>query len=83
MAKYLRVNPDYDYENDRLTGVNWRLPADVNLDVLADNVSEALRSGESVTVEVEMSDTPLNRAYVVINGSLIASVVIAETPDVE
>ncbi len=81
MPKSIRVNPDYDHDNNRLTGVNWRLPDDVTLSALAEKVLTALDAGESMIVEVEIGEAPRTRAFVVINSQQVASAVLAETPD--
>jgi hypothetical protein len=81
VAKYLRIDPDRDPQSDALTGVNYRLPADTDLTGLLAVLQETLRDGGSLTVTVEMSDDPLNRAFVVINGSTVRHVLVSETPE--
>ena len=81
MPKSIRVNPDYDFDNDRLTGVNWRLPDDVNLSALAEKVLAALDAGDSILVEVEVGDAPRTRAFVVINSQQVTSAVLSETQE--
>lgn len=81
MAKYLRIDPDLDPESGALTGVNYRLPADTDLTGLLALLQETLRDGGSLTVTLEMSDDPLNRAFVVINGSTVRQILVGETPE--
>jgi hypothetical protein len=81
MAKYLRIDPDLDAQSGRLTGANYRLPADTDINGLITDLVEILGHGGSLTVTVEMSDDPRNVAFVVINGSTVRHVLVGETPE--
>jgi len=81
MPKWLRVNPGWDPNAGQLTGANYRLPADANLDSLRDLLLDAMNRGEAMSVSVELGDNPLYRYTVVINASQVHSALIAETPE--
>ena len=78
MAKFLRVDPDFDHATQQLTGANWRLPGDTDMSALRDRLLEAAKDGEAVALEVEMSDDPRNRQTVIVNPSSARSILLAE-----
>ena len=81
--KYLRIDPDTDPATGKLTGANYRLPAETEIHMLLEDLVECLRDGGSLTVKVEMSDDPRNAAFVIINGSTVRQVLVGETPEPE
>jgi|GEM_PF-5945046 len=81
MAKFLRIQPDTDPGSGQLTGVNLRLPADIDLNKVEADIAEAFTKGAAVSVAVEMGDNPLQRFRVIINGKTATHVLIAETPE--
>ena len=83
MAKYLRIDPDTDSATGKLTGVNYRLPAETDVYMLREDLVKCLRDGEVLTLKVEMSDDPGNAAFVIINGSAVRQVLVSETPEPE
>jgi hypothetical protein len=82
MAKFLRIDPDADPATGALRGPNYRLPDEVDVASLADQLGEAFASGDSLTIPLNRlnDSTPVN-AYVVINCSLVRQVLIGEAPE--
>ena len=81
MAKYLRIEPARGAERGELGGSNYLLPADVDLDGLAREISQSMTNDASLVVEIEMGDTPLPRHRLVINCALIDSVLLSESAE--
>lgn len=63
------------------TTVNWRLPADTDIQVLEQELVSAMVQGRPVTVDVEMQDTPLTTGTLILNGRSLASAALVELPE--
>jgi hypothetical protein len=63
------------------TGANWRLPAETDLEALADRLKVALNAGIVETVTVELWDNPLTRGELLVNGAVVATALAVELPD--
>jgi hypothetical protein len=81
MARFMRVDPHPHPETGEMIGMNYRLPADADLEKLAEDLAMGMRSQASIVVKVEMGDDPLNTALVILNGNTVSSVLLAETPE--
>ena len=77
----MRVNPRPHPETGEMIGINYRLPADLDLPKLAEDLANGMRGQASIVVTVEMEDDPLKTALVVLNGNTVSSVLLAETPE--
>ena len=83
MALYFRIDPDVDTVTGQLTGVNYRLSADTDRQMLREDLVKCLREGWVLTLAVEMGDDPGDVAFVVLNGSAVRQVCDSEKPDPE
>jgi hypothetical protein len=81
VAKVLRINPDRDPATGQLTGAGYRLPAEANLEELAQGISVSMAKGSSLVIEVEMEDDPSGRGRLVLNGGQISSALISESSE--
>jgi hypothetical protein len=83
MAKYLRIEPGNDPQTGKLTGSNLLLPADTDLDALADEIEAAFADGTPVTITGEGSDDPRLNYKVILNGRATTHVMVAELSDAD
>ncbi len=61
--------------------VNWRLPADSDASEITERLKTAMETGSVELVTIEMNDDPLNRAELLVNGSVVACAAVVETPE--
>ena len=63
------------------TTVNWRLPADSDVGEITERLKTAMETGTVERVTIEMNDDPLNRAELLVNGSVVACAAVVELPE--
>lgn len=82
MTTYLRIDPGEDPASGLPSGPTYVLPAGLDLERCADEISEALANGHGLALPLApLSGSDETRAFVVINGSLVKHVLIGESPD--
>jgi len=82
MAKYLRIDPEHSDLTGSFRGASYALPADADVEAIAVQISEALANGDGLTIPLErLGGEAEARSFIIINGSLVRSVLIGETPE--
>jgi hypothetical protein len=69
MAKFLNIEPG---------NINYRLPAETDMEAMKQAAEETLANGSAMAVTVEMNDDPTNNAVVVLNGDAVVAIRLGE-----
>ena len=76
MATYLRINPGTHPAAGKLTGLSVRIPANVDLEDLARDLTQCVENDECLMVEAEAEDDPRISMMLFINGKTVTTALL-------
>jgi hypothetical protein len=81
MPLILLVNPQADPVSGQLAATQWPLPPDTDKADLWQRLIEGMAAGRPIEVTVLLPESDRQQGTLLLNGSLLASVLIVRAPD--
>ncbi|MFE9690623.1 hypothetical protein [Micromonospora sp. NPDC005806] len=81
MPLILLLNAYVDPTSGHLTGTHWPLPSETDEQDLRRRLNDGMGTGQTIEVSVLLPETDRQEASLLLNGSLLTSVLIVNAPE--